>query len=284
MKKDNGENSKIPYIVIYLFLIIIIIVALIYIFKFLSIKKEAEEESNLLNTIELENNIEYNENENNKNEKNNNKINEEDQENEKIERIAKVKKLKEQNQDIVGWLEIEGTNINYPVLQGDDNEYYMSHNYKKEKSEKGSIFLDCNYDWDKPSSNLLIYGHNIITGEIFKDLLKYSDEEFYKEHKTIRFTTVEEDLEFEVLSAFKSRVYYESEENVFRYYQFIDAKNEKEYNEFVDNAKKSSIYDTNVNAEYGDQLITLSTCSYHTENGRFALIGRKINAKKEKQE
>ena len=279
MKKDNGENSKIPYIVIYLFLIIIIIVALIYIFKFLSIKKEAEEESNLLNTIELENNIE-----NNENEKNNNKINEEDKEDDRIERIAKVKKLKEDNPDIVGWLEIEGTNINYPVLQGDDNEYYMSHNYKKEKSEKGSIFLDSNYDWDKPSSNLLIYGHNIITGEIFKDLLKYSDEEFYKEHKTIRFTTVEEDLEFEVLSAFKSRVYYESEKNVFRYYQFIDAKNEKEYNEFVDNAKKSSIYDTNVNAEYGDQLITLSTCSYHTENGRFALIGRKINAKKEKQE
>ena len=279
MKKHNGENSKIPYIVIYLFLIIIIIVALIYIFKFLSIKKEAEEESNLLNTIEIENNIE-----NNENEKNNNKINEEDKEDDRIERIAKVKKLKEDNSDIVGWLEIEGTNINYPVLQGEDNEYYMSHNYKKEKSEKGSIFLDSNYDWDKPSSNLLIYGHNIITGEIFKDLLKYSDEEFYKEHKTIRFTTVEEDLEFEVLSAFKSRVYYESEENVFRYYQFIDAKNEKEYNEFVDNAKKSSIYDTNVNAEYGDQLITLSTCSYHTENGRFALIGRKINAKKEKQE
>ena len=279
MKKDNGENSKIPYIVIYLFLIIIIIVALIYIFKFLSIKKEAEEESNLLNNIEIENNIE-----NNENEKNNNKINEEDKEDDRIERIAKVKKLKEDNPDIVGWLEIEETNINYPVLQGEDNEYYMSHNYKKEKSEKGSIFLDSNYDWDKPSSNLLIYGHNIITGEIFKDLLKFSDEEFYKEHKTIRFTTAEEDLEFEVLSAFKSRVYYESEENVFRYYQFIDAKNEKEYNEFVDNAKKSSIYDTNVNAEYGDQLITLSTCSYHTENGRFALIGRKINAKKEKQE
>ena len=75
--------------------------------------------------------------------------------------MLKVKELKEENQDIVGWLEIEDTNINYPVLQGKDNEYYMTHNYKKQKSKNGSIFLDKDYDWNIKGNNLLMYGHNL---------------------------------------------------------------------------------------------------------------------------
>ena len=272
MNKNINESSRISCkAIVYIFLLFIIILSLCYIFKYLLLKKEAIEESSLLNDIILENNISYN----------NSKISEKEKaNNEKKERIEKVKELNKQYKDIVGWIQIEGTKINYPVLQGDDNDYYMSHNYKKEKSEKGSIFLDYRYELDKPSNNLLIYGHNLITGEMFKDLLKYSNEEFYKTHSVIRYTTTEEDSEYEILSAFKSRVYYESEENVFRYYQFIDTENEEEYNEFIQSAKKSAIYETGIEAEYPDQLITLSTCSYHTENGRFAIIGRKINKKK----
>ena len=267
MKSNISESSKMSCkTIIYIFLSLIIIFALIYILKILSMEKEAKEESDLLNETLIDNNISTEEN----------KIIDENtkKENESKERIAKVKKIQEQNSDIIGWVEIKGTNINYPVLQGEDNEYYMTHNYKKEKSEKGSIFLDYRYNFDKPSTNLLIYGHNLITGEMFKDLLKYSHEDFYKKHPVIRFTTAEEDAEYEILSAFKARVYYETEENVFRYYQFIDTKSKDKYNEFIQNAKRNSLYETGVDAEYGDSLITLSTCSYHVENGRFAVIGR----------
>ena len=183
----------------------------------------------------------------------------------------------EENADIVGWLEIEGTDINYPVLQGKDDEYYMTHNYKKEYSRNGSIFLSKDYNWDIPSNNLLIYGHNLNNGTMFQELLKYKDEEFYKEHPIIRFTTAFEDVKFEIISAFQSRVYYKSEKNVFRYYYFVNPETEEEYNEFVESAKRVSLYEIEATANYGDSLITLSTCSYHVKDGRFAVVGKKIN-------
>ena len=196
------------------------------------------------------------------------------------ERMLKVKELQKENNDIVGWLEIDGTNINYPVLQGKDNDYYLKYNYKHEYISTGSIFLDKDYDWNKPSSNLLIYGHRNKVGLMFDELIKYKDEAFYQEHKTIRFTTVDEDAEYEVMSAFKSRVYYKDEENVFRYYYFIDAKDKAEYEEYVTNCNKASLYDTGVNANYGEQLLTLSTCDYEVENGRFAVVAVKVNNSK----
>lgn len=191
------------------------------------------------------------------------------------ERMLKVKELKQENADIVGWLEIDGTNINYPVLQGKDNDYYLKHNYKYEYISTGSIFLDKDYDFNKPSSNLLIYGHRNKVGLMFDELVKYKEESFYKEHKTIRFTTADEDAEYEIMSAFKSRVYYKDEKNVFRYYYFIDAENKEEYDEYVTNSKEVSLYDTGFTAKYGEQLITLSTCDYEVENGRFVVVAVK---------
>ena len=195
----------------------------------------------------------------------------------KTEKMLQLEELKKENNDIVAWLEIPNTKINYPVLQTSDNEYYMKHNYKKEKSGDGSIFLDKDYNWDIPSSNLLIYGHNNKNGNMFQDLLKYEDENYYKEHPTIQFTTVNEDCTYEIIAVFKSRVYYKSEQNVFRYYFFINAENEEEYNYYVDESKKSSLYDTGKTAEYGEQLLTLSTCEYSQEDGRFVIVAKKIN-------
>lgn len=192
-------------------------------------------------------------------------------------RIDKVKILQGENPDIVGWLEIPNTDISYPVLQGTDNSYYMYHNYKKEKSNDGSLFLDKAYDWNKPSTNLLIYGHNNRgSKEMFVGLLDYKDEEFYKEHTKIRFTTEKEDAEYEIISIFLSRVYYQHEQDVFRYYYFVDAKNEEEFNNFIDNCKKVTMHNIETEAEYGDSLITLSTCEYSQEDGRFAVVAKKI--------
>lgn len=194
----------------------------------------------------------------------------------KTERMLQVIELQKENPEVVGWLEIEGTNISYPVCQADNNDYYLTHSYKKEKVTGGSPFLDKEYDFTIPSSNILIYGHRNKKGLIFEDLIKYQDEDFYKDHKIIRFTTATEDTTYEVMSVFNSRVYYQDETNVFRYYYFVNAENKAEYDEFVENCKKASLYDTGVTAEYGDQLLTLSTCEYSQDDGRFAVVARKI--------
>jgi len=194
----------------------------------------------------------------------------------KTERMTKLEALQTENSDIVAWLEIEGTNINYPVLQGEDNEFYMTHTYNKEYSKDGSLFLDKDYNWELPSTNLLIYGHNNIgSKEMFVSLLKYEDENFYKEHPIIRLTTNKEDAEYEIIAVFKSRVYYKSETGVFRYYYFINAENEQEFNEFIQNSKEASLYNIEATAEYGDQLLTLSTCSYHTEDRKICSSSKK---------
>lgn len=255
MSKHNKETKKI-IIVILIIIFISSIVGIIFIkLKGLNDDNKQEEVSKALDSIDIDNS----------------KITEE-----KTERMLQVEELKKQNNDIVGWLEIEGTNINYPVLQGKDNDYYLTHNYKKEEVAGGSIFLDKNYDFSIPSSNLLIYGHRNKKGLMFEDLINYKDENFYKEHPKIRFTTITEDSQYEIMSAFYSRVYYKNEKNVFRYYYFINANNEAEYKEYVENCKKASIYETGVTAKYGEQLLTLSTCEYSQENGRFVVVAKKI--------
>ena len=279
-KHIKTEKNK-RYYWVYILFSLIIVFSILYMIQNFFIKKEAVQERNLLNTIKVVRTEEMIENpEENiiKNETENiiEQVEEKTKEELKdTERTLKVQRLQEENSDIVGWLEIPNTTINYPVLQGKDNEYYMYHNYKKQKSKNGSIFLTKDYDWSIPSSNLLIYGHNMQNGTMFQELLRYKKEEFYKQHPIIRFTTEKEDAEYEIISVFPSRVYYKSEKNVFRYYYFVNAKNEAEYNEFVKNAKKASLYDIEATAEYGDPLLTLSTCSYHTEDGRFAVVARK---------
>ncbi len=279
-EKTKAKRKRIS-IIIYLLLTALIILSLIYIINFFSLKQEAKEQSKLLNAIDIyekevaKNTLEDEERVIEENEETVIGKNTEEQKKE-TERMLQVKQLQGQNTDIVGWLEIENTNINYPVLQGADNNYYMTHNYKNEKSKNGSIFLEANYNWNIPSNNLLIYGHNLGNGMMFQELLKYEKKSFYQEHPVIRFTTAEEDTEYEIISVFKSRVYYKSEKNVFRYYYFINNESEEEYNEFVKNAKNASLYPIDATASYGDQLITLSTCSYYVEDGRFAVVGRKI--------
>lgn len=250
-KKDNKIKKK-----VLLILVIIFILGSSYIiYYFCNSNKTKREYNNILNEIDVDNT----------------QITEQ-----KTEMMLKLEELQKENSDIVAWLQIEGTNINYPVLQTKDNDYYLDHNYKKEYEIGGSIFLDKDFNLNKPSTNYLIYGHRMKNGTMFEDLIKYAKEDFYKKHKTIKFTTNKEDTEYEILSVFYSRVYYKSETNVFRYYYFVDAENEKEYNEFVNNAKKASIYDTGVDATYGEQLLTLSTCEYSQEDGRFAVVAKKI--------
>lgn len=197
--------------------------------------------------------------------------------NEVTENIAKVRQLKDINTDVIGWIKIDDTIIDYPILQTTDNEYYLKHNYKKEQSKYGSIYLKDVCNIQDNNSNLIIYGHNMKDEQMFNNLLNYNDKNFYNNHKTITIATEIEENKYEIVSAFKSRVFYQDEGNVFRFYNYTNFKNEKHYNEFIDNCKKIQLYDTGTSAEYGEQLITLITCEYSQENGRMVVVAKKID-------
>ena len=189
--------------------------------------------------------------------------------------INKVKDLQKENEDVKAWIKINDTNINYPVVQANDNEYYLYRNYKKENSNYGSIFIDSNSNIENPNSNIIMYGHNMKDGSMFKDLLKYTDEEYYNNHKYIEFATNTSSNTYEIIAVFKSRIFYKNEKNVFRYYQCTEFSNEEDYNYYIDNCKKISFYDTGVDAKYGEQIITLITCEYSSENGRMVVVAKK---------
>ena len=191
------------------------------------------------------------------------------------ELIEKVKELQNENEDIKAWIKINDTNVNHPVVQASDNNYYLYRNYKKENSNYGSIFIDSNSNIENPNSNIIMYGHNMKDGSMFKDLLKYADEEYYNNHKYIEFVTNTSSSTYEIIAVFKSRIFYKNEKNVFRYYQCTNLNNEQDYNYYVNNCKELSLYDTGVNAEYGEQIITLITCEYSSENGRMVVVAKK---------
>ena len=284
--KKNNQNIYFFIALIFLVLIIITIFSCIYIIILFESKKEAISQSNLIDEYskQIVNNITKNENstENTSaNEISQNKTKKQILKKNETERMLALKEMQKENLDIIGWLEIPNTSINYPVLQGKDNEFYMTHNYKKEKSKNGSIFLTKDYDWSIPSSNYLIYGHNLGNGTMFQELLKYENKEFYNNHPIIRFTTLTDDSEYEIISVIKTRVFYKSEQNVFRYYFFVNAKTQEEYDNFIKNAKAEALYEIEASATYNEQLLTLSTCSYHVKDGRFAVIARKINKPRE---
>ena len=136
--------------------------------------------------------------------------------------------------------------------------------------------MDKDCDVLKPSTNLILYGHHMKNGQMFGDLDLYSSEEYFKEHRYIQFDTIYEKGTWEVMYVFRSRVYSE-EEIVFKYYQFIDALSEQEFNSNMQEMAAMSLYDTGVTAQYGDRLLTLSTCDYEEADGRFVVVAKKVS-------
>ncbi|MCM1045157.1 MAG: class B sortase [Candidatus Gastranaerophilales bacterium] len=182
------------------------------------------------------------------------------------------------NQRLIGWLIIDDTKINYPVMQTVDNEYYLTHNLDQEYDKNGSIFMDKDCDVLKPSTNFILYGHHMQSGQMFGQLDKYADQKFADEHPYIQFDTIYEHGTYQVMYVFRSRVYSE-DEIVFKYYQFIDAASEQEFDSYMQEMAEMSLIETDVTAQYGDQLLTLSTCDYQEENGRFVVVAKKVAAK-----
>jgi sortase B len=189
--------------------------------------------------------------------------------------LDEYKALYNKNKSLIGWIKIDDTKIDYPVMQTVNNEYYLKHNFDQKEDANGCIFLDCNCDVILGNTNYIIYGHHMNSGKMFGSLVKYGNKEFYEKHKYIQFDTIYEKGTYEVMYAFRTHIY-SSDEITFKYYQFIDANSEAEFDSAMEEMSKLSIYDTGVTAVYGDRLITLSTCDYQEENGRFAVVAKKI--------
>jgi len=199
----------------------------------------------------------------------------------KKEILPQYKALYEENPDLIGWVKIDGTPLDYPVMQNEeDKEYYLHRNFNREYEYSGLPFLDHRCDISETSTNLIIYGHNMKSDSMFSCLLKYRDKDYYFLHPVIRFDTIYEESEYLIIAVIQSEVFRKSDD-VFKFYNFIRADTEEEFNEYIKNMKQLSLYSTGTGAVFGDQLLTLVTCSYHTENGRFAVLAKKIRDRDE---
>ncbi|MBQ8596530.1 MAG: class B sortase [Lachnospiraceae bacterium] len=189
--------------------------------------------------------------------------------------LDEYKTLYEKNKRLIGWLKIDDTIIDYPVMQTTNNDYYLDHNFNQESDKNGSIFLDTACSVYPRSTNLIIYGHHMKSGKMFGGLQKYAKESYGKEHSIIQFDTIYEKGTYQVMYVFRSQVYNEND-IIFKYYQFIDANSEEEFNSYMREMAALSLYDTGVTANYGDSLITLSTCDNSQQDGRFVVVAKRI--------
>ena len=179
--------------------------------------------------------------------------------------------LYEQNNDFVGWIQIDGTNINYPVMQTPDNpDYYLKHSFEKTWSDYGVPYLDeaCVIG---QSNNLVIYGHHMSNGSMFCDLELYSDPAFCMDHPVIRFDTLTSFGEYEVIAVFR----YNTNQETFRYDREVNM-DEGRFSWFIEQVHARELFSTGKDASFGDQLLTLSTCEYTYKNGRLVVVARKV--------
>ena len=167
-------------------------------------------------------------------------------------------RLFEANADMIGWLNIPGTQIDYPVMQTlEDEEYYLRRNFYKEKDKNGCLLMDTDSDIHMAGANQ-----------------DYQDQEYGMEHNKLYLYTRDEKREYELIAVFFSKVYLQTDQ-VFKYYQYFGGEDQDAFDSFYSNIKKLSLYDTGAEAEYGDEFLTLSTCAYQTKNGRFVVVAKK---------
>lgn len=190
---------------------------------------------------------------------------------------AKFAALKDQNSDFMGWISIEGTSLDFPVMYAPNNkDYYLKHDFKHQYSDYGVPYLDekTTIGANAQSDNLIVYGHNMKTGTIFGCLTEYKKADYYQEHPTIEFDTLYGDAQYEVFAAFSIDVV---QDTSFVYNQYVDM-DEETYNAYVDEVIRRSDVDSGIRPVYDEQLLTLSTCEYSSANGRYVVVARKVNS------
>lgn len=191
--------------------------------------------------------------------------------------LLRYRRLHEKNKDFAGWIQIPDTTIDYPVMYvADDNDTYLYANFNKEYDAGGTPFIDGYCSLEPVSDNLIIYGHHMNDNSMFQPLMNYKDKDFYEKHSTFYFDMLKERGTYEIVAVILTRALAEDEEG-FRYYGQLDFPDEETFNNYMDNIHRLQLYDTGKTAAYGDKLITLSTCEYSQEDGRLAVIARKLS-------
>ncbi len=181
-----------------------------------------------------------------------------------------------QNTDMIGWIRLDGTVLDYPVMQTPNHaNYYLKRNFNKEYSKYGCVYANETADLLEPSDNVTLYGHNMSDGTMFAPLHKYNDKAFFEQQPYITFDTIYEHHTYQILSVFYTTDWIDTG---FAYHRFVDGT-EKEFNDFVATCKDLALYDTDVTATYGDKLLTLSTCddNYADDHGRFVVVAKRIS-------
>lgn len=185
--------------------------------------------------------------------------------------------LYELNTDIKGWIQIPNTGLDLPVYQGKDNDYYLYRNYKQETTALGVPFIDwrATLTENYQSTNLTIYGHSANNGTFFAPVKEYVDIEFYKSNPIITFNTIYGDAQYKIIGFFMEDVNVNNPK-IFAYHDKIEM-NEAEFNSYIAETNKRTYFDTTVDVEYGDKLITLSTCQQSgTTDLRYVLVARMV--------
>ncbi len=190
--------------------------------------------------------------------------------------LKQYEELYKQNKDMIGWLKIDGTNVNYPVLQTDtdDPAYYLHHDFNKKENDSGSLFLDARNDFVNRDTNLIIYGHNMKDNSMFGSLKDYMQEDYWKQHQELEFDTIYKKVHYKIVGVCLSKVSYQ-DDYAFRYYNFLNAGNKEDFKAYLANIQQLMVFDQKIDISYGDELLTLSTCNNYTEGGRLFLIAKK---------
>ena len=181
--------------------------------------------------------------------------------------------LYEQNNDFAAWIRIDGTAIDYPVMyHPSEVDYYLKRNFERQSSAYGVPYIkeECKLG---ESDNCTIYGHHMKNGTMFSDLIHYQDKAFYDDHKIVHLDTLEGYGQYEIVIVFKTVAYSNA---AFNYFDYINFDTPEVFDKYISTCKSLQLYDTGVEAQYGDKLITLSTCEYSKKNGRLVVVARKI--------
>lgn len=177
--------------------------------------------------------------------------------------------LKKLNEDIVGWISFKDTEVNYPIVKGADNSYYLNHTFNKTENDSGSIFMDFENDSSFKDKNTILYGHNMKNGSMFSILNKYIDKDFYDSTPYFWVYTENEVYKCEIFSAYKT-----SAENSKSYIKKFST--EEEYGDFLKGLKSSSLYDTGITVNKDDIVLTLSTCTNNDKDSRFIVNSKML--------
>ncbi len=182
--------------------------------------------------------------------------------------------LKEMNEDSVAWIILYGTNINYPVLQGEDNDFYLHHTFNKKANAAGSVFIDAAIEEGMEGKNVIVYGHNMRNGSMFGTLAYYKNEQMFKNYPAFLVYTENGAYEYAIYAAFTTT----AGSNVY----IPDFGSEESFLEYIDRMKGLSLYDTGVEVSADDKIMTLSTCS-GSNNGRFVVQAKRIEPEEEQK-